>query len=191
MKTLRTAPRPKTLDERFEGKVNPDPETGCLIWTGAKGSVPGSRYGHIRINGRLQRAHRIAYERAHGPIPKGQVVRHTCHRPLCVNPEHLLVGTQKDNINDMMLAGRGATTDGRKLTSKDAVAMIGMRILGYTLQGIGEAFGVGMTTVKNVLRQRTWPNAIDDELDKDLNQARDAVGAALIPAALLEDCSRP
>ena len=164
--------RRKSLAERFRGKVAPNPKTGCLIWTGARGLAPHHNYGQINVDGRTVRAHRVAYECAHGPIPTGQLIRHTCHNPLCVNPEHLLAGTQKDNIDDMMRAGRGATTHGRKLNSRDAATIIGMRLLGMTRSAIAEAHGVRPTTVQNVLSGKTWPNAIDDELRRSIGNTR-------------------
>lgn len=172
----RTARKLKTLDERFEGKVQPDRETGCLIWIGAKGNVPNSVYGQIRINGRLVSAHRVAYERAYGPIPTGKVIRHICNRPLCVNPEHLVAGTQKENMNDKVLAGRALGGRG-KLTSKDATAIVGMRMLGFTREEIAKDFNVSMSTVQQVLRHITWPNAIDEELDKDLSRRKELAEA--------------
>jgi hypothetical protein len=70
----------------------------------------------------------------------------------------------------MIQAGRATTTAGRKLTATGAVAIRGMRMLGFTRQAIAGAFGVGMTTVQWVLSGMSWQNAIDDELDKDIER---------------------
>ena len=78
----------------------------CLIWTGAK-CLKG--YGRMRVNGKLQPAHRVAYELEYGPIPEGKVIDHICQNPACCNTAHLrvatigqnnshLVGAQKNNI---------------------------------------------------------------------------------------------
>lgn len=75
----------------------------CLIWTGAR---VGIGYGLLRVEGCNERAHRYAYRRAYGEIPTGAVVRHKCDTKLCVNAEHLEVGTQKENIGDMITRGR-------------------------------------------------------------------------------------
>lgn len=80
---------------------------GCWIWTGDRHARDG--YGRAQPPGRrLMKAHRVAYELVHGPIPDGKVVMHTCDNPPCVNPAHLTVGTQLDNVNDMLAKGRGS-----------------------------------------------------------------------------------
>lgn len=92
-----------TAEQRFEQKVdrvgNPD---GCWLWTGTKVSIgygwfwhPGGTY-----------AHRWSYQHYVGLIPDGLVIRHKCDNPPCVNPDHLLVGTQRDNIADAISRGR-------------------------------------------------------------------------------------
>lgn len=71
---------------------------GCHIWTGCKtpdGYPRVGRKGNPNI-----RAHRYFYEQLHGKIPEGQVVRHTCDNPLCLNPEHLILGTPDENVQD-------------------------------------------------------------------------------------------
>lgn len=77
----------------------------CLIWTGGRTS---HGYGQIRVGGRQEHAHRYAYRRTHGDIPEGLVVRHKCDTPLCVNADHLEVGTQRENMGDMIARGRAS-----------------------------------------------------------------------------------
>lgn len=71
--------------------------SGCIRFTG---SIDESGYGRVMINMVKYGAHRLAYELANGPIPDGYVVRHKCDNPSCINPSHLEVGTQADNIKD-------------------------------------------------------------------------------------------
>ena len=78
---------------------------GCWEWTGLKQSV--QPYGlMVGIDNTLMRAHRISYLIHKGAIPKDLFVLHKCDNPPCVNPDHLFVGTQKDNVQDMINKGR-------------------------------------------------------------------------------------
>lgn len=94
---------------------------GCWPWTGGKHTFG---YGST-VNGS---AHRVAYKLAKGEIPAGHVVRHQCHNPICCRPDHLLTGTQKENVHDTIRAGRqntprGARAGGAKLTDVQAAAV--------------------------------------------------------------------
>lgn len=101
----------KPLIERFWSKVDqsagPD---GCWIWTAGRTSTG---YGGFNLSAkdgekRAVKAHRFAYELQHGSVHNGLNVLHRCDVPLCVNPNHLFLGTQKDNMLDMDLKGRRA-----------------------------------------------------------------------------------
>lgn len=78
------------LSEHFLAKTQPEPNTGCLLWTAG---LYDNGYGqHLG-----RRAHRVAYEMAIGDIPDGMQIDHRCHTPSCVNPEHLRICSSRQN----------------------------------------------------------------------------------------------
>lgn len=97
--------RNNALIDKFNSRCFPDPNTGCYLWFGYQDR---DGYGAIQTSDSLheERAHRVSYKLFKGPIPKGFVVMHTCDNPIFVNPDHLKIGTQKDNIYDCMSKGR-------------------------------------------------------------------------------------
>jgi hypothetical protein len=84
-----------TIEERFEAKYIPEPNSGCWLWLGA---LDGHGYGHIYVGGKYRSAHRVGYELRNGQIPEGLVVDHLCRMPACVNPDHLEPVTQSENL---------------------------------------------------------------------------------------------
>lgn len=89
------------LRARFESKYEPVTESGCWLWTG--GSVSPLGHGTLRNESMTHElAHRISYRLNVGEIPAGKQVLHSCDVGACVNPAHLFLGTQKDNMQDML-----------------------------------------------------------------------------------------
>jgi len=79
--------------------------TGCWLWTAAT----TRKYGRMHFGGKLTQAHRISWTLNRGDIPSGMNVCHHCDTPPCVNPDHLFLGTQADNIRDAYRKGRVMT----------------------------------------------------------------------------------
>ena len=94
-----------TLLEHFTASWTEDEETGCWVWNG-KTVKNNSGYGIFNMDNTSFLAHRVSYSHYIGEIPKGMCVLHKCHNPACVNPEHLYVGTHRQNMDDMINSGR-------------------------------------------------------------------------------------
>ncbi len=94
---------PPPLLERLMDRVEFDPNGGCWLWSG---STVRSGYGHIGDRGKCKVVHRVMFEAVRGPIPEGLHVLHGCDVRVCVNPQHLRIGTRSDNMRDMIKRGR-------------------------------------------------------------------------------------
>jgi hypothetical protein len=137
----------------------------CWIWTGARN---WRGYGRVTINKKLYSLHRIIWRAAYGAIPLGGQVLHSCDNPSCVNPTHLFIGSQTDNMRDAAQKKRLASqirpelrrgeSNGNARLNKQQVAQIRESyrrgIIGYPT--LAERFGVGMSTIRDIIKGRTW-----------------------------------
>lgn len=134
---------------------------GCWVFTEAPRS---GGYGAVVIHrgdSGMYRwpAHRLTYEHFNGPIPKGMLVCHKCDNRLCCNPDHLFIGTAKDNLSDMARKGRslhGERANNVKLTHDDIVQIYRMRDQRMTYREIGEKFGVTYGCIHMICAGRNW-----------------------------------
>lgn len=135
-------------------------DSGCWEWAGR---IRADGYGRLIAEGRGVLAHRWFYEKHVGPIPAGMVVCHRCDNPPCVNPAHLFVGTQADNVADMHAKGRarfglvrGATVGTSKLSESDVRELRSMYASGIRRALIAERFGVSTCTVWQIGTRQRW-----------------------------------
>ena len=144
--------------ERFMARVEPDLNSGCWLWAGATGP---NGYGAFSDDTGTVRAHRASWALHRGAIPAGRVVCHKCDVRLCVNPDHLWLGSQKENMTDARDKGRLAPQSGEqnnkaRLTSEDVEAIRAMR--GVVPQRvIAERFGVSRDHIKKIHQGKYWP----------------------------------
>lgn len=97
------------LQHRIERLSIPEPNSGCWLWLGVVSKQrPDQKYWRpiISVDGRHRTTHRVSFECANGAVPEGKLVCHTCNNNFCVNPDHLYAGSNKENTQDMMRAGR-------------------------------------------------------------------------------------
>jgi hypothetical protein len=117
---------PETI-ARFWSKVRQDNPDSCWPWPGEKSD---GGYGRFTVRGRRYRASRLAWELAHGPIPKGLLVCHDCDNPPCCNPKHLFLGTHADNVQDRVEKGRSpsvtVTYQGQQIPLPEAAKLAGI-----------------------------------------------------------------
>lgn len=129
-------------------------ENGCWEWVGYKAS---GGYGAISQGGKNVRAHRVSYEAYNGPIPKGMVVRHTCDNPACINPDHLILGTQRQNVADREARGRrdvkGSQIGTSKLSEQDVMEI---RASTDSTADIAARYGVDKSNIWLIRAGKSW-----------------------------------
>jgi len=127
---------------------------GCWVWYGAL----DPRYGAFRFNGRIVKAHRVAWELAFGPVPTGLCVCHHCDNSRCVNPSHLFLGTPGDNVRDAVAKGRArGGPGGKKLKPSTVRKMRALWATGLVSQAdLGKQFHTHRTNVLSIVHNRTW-----------------------------------
>lgn len=140
-------------------------EDGCWQWLGGKNRFG---YGYIGVGSRtdgsrrLAKAHRVSYEAFVGPIPYGLFVLHRCDNRACVNPDHLFLGTQSDNMADKVNKGRQARQLGeahpRAIMTDTLVREARARYAagGITKGRLATEYGVSQATMSYVINRVTW-----------------------------------
>ena len=129
----------------------------CWHWTGA---MVNNGYGRINRRGKHFSAHRFAYEALRGEIPHGMILRHRCDVPSCVNPDHLEIGSFKENTQDAVRRGRFSCGERHwmsALTEDDVREIRRQRREGSLhLTNFAQIRGVSISAVSHVANGRSW-----------------------------------
>lgn len=142
--------RKLSVIDRFMDKVFIDLNSGCWLWTTYTTS---KGYGAFYLKGKNRRAHRASWEIHNGNIPSGFSVLHKCDIPSCVNPKHLFLGTNQDNVDDKVKKGRQSHAKGEKhgiCKLNDFQVRVIKRLLSFgtmTQKEIGDIFNVVTSTI--------------------------------------------
>ena len=146
---------------RFLSKISKNPKNGCWEWTG---TLFSTGYACFWMAGKSRKASRVSFEFFKGPIAAGLCVLHTCDNRKCVNPDHLWLGSNAENSDDMKTKGRakGGSPPGEragkaKLTELQVRAIRAEYSLGNTTQtALGKKYGVTSVSIGQIVHRQHW-----------------------------------
>ena len=146
----------KTPLERFEAKYTAV-ENGCWLWCASKDQ---NGYGMFYLAPHVTKASRASWVLYRGEIPEGMFVCHKCDTPSCVNPDHLFLGTQSDNMNDCIAKGRNVpchgSRNGRSLLSVSDVHAIRELAKSHTIRHIATLYPVSSQQISDIVNRKKW-----------------------------------
>lgn len=153
-------------EERFWGKIDKRSPNECWEWQAGKSN---KGYGRLWVNGDNVNAHVFSYELHNGPIPRGLFVLHKCDNRRCVNPNHLFLGTQQDNIDDMRAKGResypghsgmpGERNGNARFTNEQVkVLREQFLIANCSVMAFARSHNVPENTMRKIIRFQTYRN---------------------------------
>lgn len=154
---------PFVLARFFQCVDFPTIKSGCWNWTGIENS---NGYGRFSYKDSHRLAHRVSYMIFFGEIPQGFMVCHQCDNRKCVNPSHLWLGTQSDNLKDAVAKGRMVTPDtsgecngNRKLNWQKVRQIRDLHDRGMLKSHLAQLFRVSPSTVSNIINNDIWKEA--------------------------------
>jgi hypothetical protein len=144
----------KNTVEDFHARYIPEPNSGCWIWLGTLERNGYARFGGVRYRVLV---HRFSYKLHHGKLPKHMCVLHRCDIRCCVNPDHLFLGTRKDNAIDCTSKGRNSRGERNglsKLTEADVRQIRNDPRPAYVIWK--EHSNIAYSTIKRIKSKKTW-----------------------------------
>ena len=135
-----------------------DDKTKCWNWKSTKDK---NKYGTKKYKGKYYKTHRLFYEICNGKIPKDMCVCHRCDNPSCCNPDHLFLGTQLENIQDMINKNRqrsaiGEINKSSKLTEIEVIEIRNLYAQGISSRQLGKKFNINKSTILHIIHRRSW-----------------------------------
>jgi hypothetical protein len=158
----------ESVRARLDKETAPDLNSGCWLWSGGVGA---GGYGVVCIDGKVTKAHRWSWYAETGVMPPPEIkVCHKCDVRQCINPAHLFLGTQADNVADMVAKGRhrnvpkpGSLNAGAKLTEQKVWEIRRcVEMDAWTQKEIAKSYGVSPMTVSRIARFEMWPHVHRD-----------------------------
>jgi hypothetical protein len=132
-------------------------ERGCHEWQGLRDA---SGYGRLDIDNKGRMAHRVAWELTNGPIPDGMLALHRCDNPSCINPAHLFIGTQKDNMQDMLTKRRHYVGRHSAKVTEEQIAEIRRRFKprgpGANRAKLAAEYGLSVSQIRRIALSINW-----------------------------------
>lgn len=152
--TAKSARNRGNPEARFHDSYIPEPNSGCWLWLGRPIMPKG--YGTITVDDRQLLAHRYSWVLHHGAIESGLFVMHRCDNPACVNPDHLRLGSHRDNTDDMLAKSRQARGQQIKISKLTPEQVIEIRRSPFGSWKLAKMYGVSRPSIRAVKRGETW-----------------------------------
>lgn len=162
------ATKPSALKKKIDYKIDENGCFNCISHKPCKGGYP-----QITYNRTPQRLHRFIFKEMFGEIPEGLVVRHKCDNRVCINPEHLELGTIQDNNNDRITRGRtakGEKAGNSRLKQMQVVEikkiLASNKVNHDLIIKIASDYSVHENTIYDIYCKRTWKHVLVEEVKK-------------------------